>query len=148
MFDFDLARLYRVTTRRLNEQVRRNLARFPDDFLFRLTPEEVTVMRSQFAAASVSRRNFRHRPYAFTEHGVTMLSAVLRSPEAVAVSVTVVRAFVRLRYALAGHIELARRVDELEKRYDGQFKAVFDALREILQPPSGPRPRIGFSRGD
>ncbi|HVZ47486.1 MAG TPA: ORF6N domain-containing protein [Gemmatimonadaceae bacterium] len=77
MFDFDLARLYRVTTRRLNEQVRRNLARFPDDFLFRLTPEEVTVMRSQFAAASVSRRNFRHRPYAFTEHGVTMLSAVL-----------------------------------------------------------------------
>ena len=129
-------------------RVRRNLARFPDDFLFQLTPEEAIEMRSQIATASTGRRNVRYRPFVFTEHGVTMLSAVLRSPEAVAVSVTVVRAFVRLRHALAGHTELVRRVDALEHRYDGQFKAVFDALREVLEPPVRARPRIGFARLD
>ncbi len=146
MLDVDLARLYGVTTRRLNEQVRRNLRRFPDDFLFQLTPEEVDAMRSQFATASPGRRNLRFRPFAFTEHGVTMLSAVLRSPQAMAVSVTVVRAFVRLRHAIAGHAELAHRVDALERRYDGQFKAVFDALRQVLEPEPTKRPRIGFNR--
>ena len=146
MLDFDLARLYGVTTKRLNEQVRRNLERFPEDFLFRLTSAEVAEMRSQFATASPSRRNARFGPWAFTEHGVTMISAVLRTSQAVTVSVVVVRAFVRLRHAIAAHAALARRVDELEKRYDGQFGAVFQALREILAPPPPPKRRIGFAR--
>ena len=146
MIDVDLARLYGVTTKQLNQQVRRNLGRFPDDFLFQLTTGEADAMRSQIVTASPRRRNVRFRPFAFTEHGVTMLSAVLRSPQAIAVSVTVVRAFVRLRHAIAGHAELAHRVDGLERRYDGQFNAVFDALRQVLKPEPAERPRIGFNR--
>ena len=105
-------------------------------------------MRSQIATASPGRRNVRFRPFAFTEHGVTMLSAVLRSEQAVAVSIVVVRTFVRLRHTLAAHADLARKVDELERRYDGQFVALFKALHELLEPPPAKRPQIGFRRGD
>jgi len=143
MLDFDLAGLYGVETRALVQAVRRNIARFPADFMFQLTPTDLQILRSQ-SVISRSWGGRRYRPYAFTEQGVAMLSSVLRSPRAVAVNVEIMRAFVRLRRVLASHAELARRLDELERRYDGQFRAVFDAIRQLMQPPEAERPRIGF----
>jgi hypothetical protein len=121
MLDADLAILYGVTTKRLNEQVRRNAARFPDDFMFQLTADEVLVLRSQSATSNSGRGGRRFRPFAFTEHGAVMLASVLSTPVAVAASVQVVRAFVQLRQALASHADVALRLDELERRYDGQW---------------------------
>jgi hypothetical protein len=155
MLAADLAILYGVPTKRLNEQVRRNLARFPEDFLFQLTPEEIhrlQPLRSQFATLDIPSgrgRYAKYLPYAFTEHGVTMLSAVLRSERAVAVSVAVVRAFVRLRYVVAAHTELAHRVDDLEQRsayHEGQLAVLFDTVHTLLapDPDAGERPEIGF----
>jgi ORF6N domain-containing protein len=162
MLDVDLATLYGVPTKRLNEQVRRNLARFPDDFLFRLTSAELEIVgppRSQNATldAQVSGararpgrgRNVKYAPYAFTEHGVTMLSAVLKSPRAVAVSIAVVRAFVRLRHAAAEHADLVHRIDDLEQRstyHDGQLTLLFDTVHQLLAPDPGPdnHSAIGF----
>ena len=114
MLDSHLAQLYGVPTKRLNEQVRRNLRRFPEDFMFRLDPKEAEDMRSQIATAS--RRNARHQPFAFTEHGVAMLSSVLRSPKAVAVNIEIMRAFVRLRGYLAAQNALARKLADLEAK--------------------------------
>ena len=153
MVDDDLARLYGVPTKRLNEQVKRNLARFPDDFMFTLTDAEAQGMRSQNATAS--RRNVRHAPRAFTEQGVAMLASVLNSPRAVAVNIEIVRVFVRLRHAILISAEMARRLAEVEKamgqqqglnaQNEKQFKVVFEALRQLMTEPEPPEPApIGF----
>ncbi|PCI35983.1 MAG: DNA-binding protein [Elusimicrobia bacterium] len=142
MLDVDLAEIYGVSTKRLNEQVRRNLQRFPGDFMFQLTPQESASMRSHFATAS--KRNIRFQPYAFTEHGVIMLASVLNSTTAINASVYVVRAFIRLRKILSSHEGLSKRLNILEKRYDGQFKVVFDAIQELTAPPDERRKKIGF----
>lgn len=145
MLDSDLATLYGVTTKRLNEQVRRNLERFPPDFMFQLTREEHDALRSQFATLKVGRgRHRKYLPYAFTEHGAVMLASVLNSPTAVQASIQVVRAFIRLREMLITHADLARRLDDLEKKYDKQFAVVFKAIRALMSPPQKETKRIGF----
>lgn len=145
MLDADLASLYGVTTKRLNEQVKRNRTRFPDDFIFQLTGQEVANLKSQFATSSLEWGGRRKLPNAFTEHGAVMLASVLNSPVAVQASIQVVRAFVQLRGLLATHAELARQLDELERKYDAQFRVVFEAIRELMQPlPSPRRKQIGF----
>jgi hypothetical protein len=144
MIDADLARLYQVTTGNLNLAVKRNLDRFPIDFMFQLTMKESKVLRLQFAISNRGGR--RYRPYVFTEQGVAMLSSVLTSKRAVHVNIAIVRTFVRLREMLATHKDLARKLDEMEKKYDHQFKVVFDAIRDFMSPgPSSSRRRIGFS---
>jgi hypothetical protein len=148
----DLAVLYGVETRALVQAVKRNLERFPADFSFQLTEQEVTALRSQFVildeATSLPQgrgRYAKYVPYAFTEQGVAMLSSVLRSKQAVQVNVEIMRAFVRLRGLVARDQQLARRIDDLESRYDRQFKVVFDAIRELMTPPTpAPKRRIGF----
>ena len=147
MLDASLATLYGVTTKALNQAVRRNRARFPADFMFRLTAAEDSNLRSQSVTSSSRRHGGRrNRPYAFTEQGVAMLSSVLKSPRAIAVNIEIMRAFVHLRATLASHAELSRRLDGLEQKYDGQFRSVFQAIRLILEPPSQPQRRIGFRR--
>jgi hypothetical protein len=143
MLDADLAELYGVTTKRLNEQVKRNVQRFPSDFMFTLTKEESKILRSQFATSS-SWGGRRYNPLAFTEHGALMLASVLNSPQAVEASIFVVRAFVKLREMLASHRDLARRLDAMEKKYDAKFKVVFDAIRELMSPPAKLSRKIGF----
>ena len=143
MLDADLAELYQVSTKRLNEQVRRNSRRFPSDFMFQLTKEEYEILRSQFATSSWGGR--RYLPFAFTEQGVAMLSSVLESERAVLVNVEIMRTFVKLREILATHKDLARKLEELEKKYDEQFAVVFEAIRELMTPPEPPpKRRIGF----
>jgi len=144
MLDADLAELYGVTTKRLNEQVKRNASRFPGDFMFQLTPDETRILRSQFATSRSGWGGRRALPYAFTEHGAVMLASVLNSPTAVDASVQVVRAFVRLREILATHKDLARKLEDLEKKYDARFRVVFDAIRKLMAPPERPRRQIGF----
>jgi hypothetical protein len=145
MLDTDMAALYDIGVSRLNEAVKRNLGRFPDDFMFILTSEESNSLQSQFAIAK-GRGGRRTQPYAFTQEGVAMRSSVLRSPRAVAVNIQIMRASVRLRQLLAGHAELARKVAELENKYDRQFKVVFDAIRQLMIPPDIPaKPPIGFA---
>jgi hypothetical protein len=145
MLDADLADLYAVETKVLLQAVKRNRRRFPFDFMFQLTKEEFRNLRSQFVTSSLWGGR-RYHPYAFTEQGVAMLSSVLHSDRAVEVNIEIMRAFVRLRQMLAGHKELARKVDELERKYDAQFKVVFDAIRQLMAPPPPPpRRRIGFS---
>jgi hypothetical protein len=156
ILDHDLARLYGVTTKALNQAVKRNPGRFPADFVFRLTFQELTDLRSQSVTSSARRNRSqfvtgseKHRnpwflPYAFTEHGALMAANVLRSPRAVDMSVFVVRVFVRLRRSLAGHAELSRRLDEMENKYDAQFKVVFDAIRQLMALPEKARRSIGF----
>jgi hypothetical protein len=147
MLDADLAALYGVATRVLNQAVRRNLDRFPPDFMFRLTADEVGRLRSQFVILKGSRgRHRKFPPYAFTEHGVAMLATVLRSNKAVQVSVEVVRAFIRLRRTLESHDELAEKLDALEDKYDAQFAEVFRAIRELMTPTVSGKARIGFSK--
>lgn len=145
MMDSDLASLYGVETKVLNQAVKRNALRFPLDFMFQLTEDEWLDLRSQIVTASWGGR--RTLPYVFTEHGAVMLASVLNSERAVQASLYVVRAFVQLRVLASAHVELARRIEELEERYDGQFEAVFDALRHLLEPPNPPRERIGFAIG-
>src|SRR5438105_12346557 len=127
-------------------QEKRNKKRFPADFMFQLTPKEVAELnRSQFATGSQKHRDPRFRPYAFTEHGAVMMASVLNSPIAIEASVQVVRAFVRLRELLATHKDLAHKLEALEKKYDAQFKVVFQAIRELMAPPpEPPQPRMGF----
>ena len=143
MLDSDLAELYGVETKVLNRAVRRNLSRFPQDFMFQLTREESENLRFHFGTSS-SWGGRRYNPLAFTEHGALMLASVLNSQRAVEVSVFVVRAFVKLREMLASHRDLARRLEEMEKRYDKQFRVVFDAIRELMSPPAKPSRKIGF----
>lgn len=142
MLDADLAELYGVPTKRLNEAIRRNAARFPEDFMFRLTEDEIEILRSQIATSSWGGR--RYFPYVFTEQGVAMLSSVLNSERAIQVNIAIMRAFVLLRRMLVSHEELARKVDALEKKYDSQFRGVFGAIRALMEPPKTPRRRIGF----
>lgn len=152
MLDADLAGIYNVTTKRLNEQVKRNRRRFPEDFMFQLTKEEMSDLnRSQFATGSQKYRDPRFRPYAFTEHGAVMLASVLNSPIAIKASIQVVRAFVRLRTILAVHQELAHKLEALERKYeehDERFNSVFAALRQLLEPPSTSHRQIGFRTGE
>ena len=146
MLDSDLAELYGVETKVLNQAVKRNVARFPADFMFQLTQAEyddLVRLRSQF----VTLKRGEHRkylPYAFTEHGALMLANVLNSERAAQTSVQVVRAFVRLRQMLASNAELARKLEAMEKKYDRRFKVVFDAIRQLMSPPEHKRREIGF----
>ena len=147
MLDADLAALYGVETKALNQAVRRNAERFPADFMFHLNVAEAALVRSQIVTLA-PRGPGAHRkylPYAFTEQGVAMLSSVLHSPRAVAVNVEIMRAFVRLRQLLATHADLARKLEVLERKYDGKFRVVFDAIRLLMAPGvAAERKRIGF----
>ena len=143
LVDSDLAALYQVSTSRLNEQVKRNRERFPEDFMFQLSAREVADLKSQTVISSWGGAR-RASPYAFTEQGVAMLSSVLRSKRAVLVNVEIMRTFVRLRRLLADHAELQRRLDQLESKYDAKFRVVFDAIRELMVPPRKDRKQIGF----
>jgi hypothetical protein len=147
MLDRDLAELYEVTTFNLNKAVKRNLSRFPEDFMFQLSEEESLALRFQIGMSKqTGRGGRRYVPYAFTEQGVAMLSSVLRSKRAVQVNIEIMRTFARLRQMIASNKELARRLAELEKKYDRQFKVVFDTIRELMAPPKTPVRRIGFHR--
>jgi hypothetical protein len=135
LLDSDLAIIYGVTTKYLNQQVKRNLDRFPEDFMFQLSEIEEESLRSQSVISKKSRGGRRYLPYVFTEHGALMLGNILNSPVAVAASIQVVRAFINLRKMLASHVELARKLDSMERKYDHQFKVVFDAIRELTLVP-------------
>jgi hypothetical protein len=152
MLDADLAKLYGVPLKALKQAVRRNLARFPADFMLLLEWEEVSALRSQIVTldAGYSRkgRHSKYRPFAFTEQGVAMLSSVLKSERAVQANVEIMRAFVRLRELIGQNRDLAVRLDALESKYDRQFKVVFDAIRELMTPPPAPKRRIGFVQGE
>lgn len=144
--DADLAQIFGVTTKRLNEAVKRNVERFPADFMFQLTKEESDTwhrLRSQTATLKRG-QHLKYLPHAFTEHGAIMAATVLNSPQAVQMSLFVVRAFVNLRDALTGHRELARKLEELEQKSDSQFKIVFEAIRQLMTPAESPRKQIGF----
>jgi hypothetical protein len=146
MLDSDLAELYEVETRVLVQAVKRNVARFPEDFMFQLSVEEDVFLRSQSVISKpAGRGGRRYRAYAFTEHGVAMLSSVLNSPRAIEVNIEIMRAFSRLRRILTSHAELARKIKRLEKKSDTRFKIVFEAIRNLMEPPD-PRKRgtIGF----
>jgi hypothetical protein len=143
ILDREIAALYGVETKILVQAMKRNLDRFPADFMFQLTVEEVERLRSQ-TVTSNGRGGRRYRPYAFTEQGVAMLSSVLRSEQAVRINIEIMRVFVRLRQIMSSKADLFRRLDELEQRYDAQFKVVFDALRQLMVPPESPRKPIGF----
>jgi hypothetical protein len=145
MRDADLAALYEVTTKRLNEQVRRNPRRFPRDFMFQLTQAEYADLRSQIATSSpAAHGGRRYLPYVFTEHGAIMAASVLNSPRAVQMSIFVVRAFVGFRQMFQSNAELVRKLDKLETKYDAQFEVVFQAIRELMTPTTASRKRIGF----
>lgn len=143
MLSPDLAELYEVAPRVLNQAVKRNLDRFPEDFMFQLTPAEYADLKSQFVTSSWGGAR-RAAPYAFTEQGVAMLSSVLNSQRAVQVNIAVMRAFVKLREMLASHRDLSRRLELMERKYDAHFKAVFDAIRELMRPPEKTKHKIGF----
>jgi hypothetical protein len=143
MLDAELAQIYGVTTKALNQAVKRNLSRFPPDFMFRLSGEEFAHLRSQSVTSS-AHGGRRFPPYAFTEHGALMLAYVLNSERAARASVQVVRAFVRQRRMLATNVELARKLAALESKYDAQFKVVFDSIRQLMTPAETKRREIGF----
>ncbi len=144
ILDVDLASLYGTETRVLLQAIKRNIARFPDDFMFQLTKQEFSDLRSQFVTSSWGGR--RYPPYAFTEQGVAMLSSVLRSDRAVQANIEIMRAFVSLRKLLSSNAELARKLAMLEGKYDAQFKVVFDAIRELMKPSDKKKTRsIGFA---
>ncbi len=144
MLDRDLAELYEVETRVLNQAVKRNLNRFPEDFMFQLTPEEVgELSRSQIVILKRG-QNIKYLPYAFTENGVAMLSSVLNSERAIEVNIQIMRTFTRLRELLMTHKDLQRKIEDMEKKYDHQFKIVFDAIRQLMAPPETKKRKIGF----
>jgi len=142
MLDKDLAQLYGVSTGELNQSVSRNLDRFPGDFMFRVTKEELNNLKSHFGTSIWGGR--RYTPRAFTEQGVAMLSGVLKSKRAVKVNIEIMRTFVKLREMLASHAQLSRKLDALERKYDAQFKSVFDAIRQLMAPPVSKKRPIGF----
>ena len=158
MLDSDLASLYGVTTKRLNEQVRRNMSRFPSDFMFQLVPKEakslrsqaaILNLRSQFATSSSGYGGRRYLPYVFTEQGVAMLSSVLNSERAIQVNIVIMRVFVKLKQVLTTHRTLARKLAELERRLEGHdqhIQSLFDAIRQLMITPEPSRRRIGFHR--
>ncbi|MCC6758600.1 MAG: ORF6N domain-containing protein [Candidatus Omnitrophica bacterium] len=148
MLDFDLAELYQVPTKRLKEQVKRNIARFPDDFMFQLTLEEAKILRSQIATSSWG--GPRYLPHAFTEQGIAMLSSVLNSERAIAVNIAIIRAFVQLRQLMATHHDLAKKINDLDRQYkdhDQKIVMIYEAIRKLMtpSPPSEPKKgKIGF----
>jgi hypothetical protein len=158
MLSTHLAELYQVQPRVLVQAVKRNMERFPRDFMFRLTWDEISRLKSQFLttkpiADNVSRSQFvilkkglniKYPPYAFTEQGVAMLSSILRSKRAIQVNIEIMRAFVELRQILGSHVKLSRKLEELEKKYDSQFKIVFEAIRQLMAPEETPTKKIGF----
>jgi ORF6N domain len=140
-----LARLYGVTTGNLNKAVKRNQARFPEDFMFELTPQEAKSLR--FQSGSLKRgQHFKYLPHAFTEQGVAMLSSVLRSERAVQVNIAIMRTFVQLRRLMDSNADLARKIENLEKKYDEKFATVFAAIKQLIAPDAPAKPRIGFKR--
>lgn len=145
MFDRDLANLYQVETKVLNQAVKRNIQRFPEDFMFQITKEEFNSLRSQ----NVTLKRGQHRkylPYVFTDQGVAMLSSVLNSERAIQVNIQIMRAFVKLKEMLSTHKDLKQKIEEMEKKYDYQFKIVFDAIKQLLEPPTKPKGKIGFQK--
>ena len=146
ILDADLAKLYGVTTTRLNQQVKRNPERFPSDFMFQLTKKEYESLMLQIATSRVTHGGRRKLPFVFTEHGAIMAANVLNSKTAVQASVQVVRAFIRLRQMLASNAELARKLSDLERKYDSQLRVVFDAIRQLMTPPPQQRKQIGFAK--
>ena len=148
MLDSDLAELYGVSVKVLNQAVKRNIERFPEDFMFQLKREEYDSLRSQIVTLKTGRGKHRkYLPYAFTEQGVAMLSSVLRSKRAIQVNIVIMRAFVKLRQILSTHKELAYKLTELERKiekHDEEIKAIFDAIRQLMVPPAKPQRRIGF----
>jgi hypothetical protein len=162
LLDVHLADLYGVSAKALNQAVKRNMERFPIDFMFQLTLEEARRLRSQIVTLRLEApditadssgdgrvphgKHIKYLPYAFTEQGVAMLSSVLRSPRAIQVNIEIIRAFVRLRQLLQSNVDLAKKLAAIEKRYDARFRVVFDAIRELMAPPTQPTRRIGFRR--
>ena len=147
MLDRTLASLYGVTTKAFNQAVKRHRERFPTDFMFQLTMEEAQGLGSRSQSVTLKRgQNIKYRPYAFTEHGILMLSSVLKSERAVQVNIEIMRTFVRLRRMLASNVGLAKKLEELERKYDRQFKVVFDAIRQLMMPLEPKRKQIGFAR--
>ena len=145
MLDRDLAKLYKVPTGRLNEQVKRNIRRFPEDFMFRLTKEEFKNLKSQFAISSWG--GIRKLPYTFTEQGVAMLSSVLHSERAIQVNIIIMRVFVKLKQILSTHKELNYKLEQLERKiekHDEEIRAIFEAIRQLISVPEKPKRRIGF----
>ena len=148
MIDSHLAELYGVQTKVLVQAVKRNINRFPEDFMFQITKDEFDVLRSQIVTSNERRGGRRYLPYTFTEQGIAMLSSVLHSERAILVNIQIMRAFVRLREIILSHKELAKKLEVLEKRYDAQFKVVFDAVRQLMALSEKPRRKIGFHRED
>ena len=149
MLDSDLASLFGVPTKRFNEQIKRNISRFPSDFMFQLTQEEFESLKSQFATSNEGRGGRRYLPFVFTEHGAIMAATVLNSPLAVEMSVFVVRAFVKLREMLSTHKELAHKIEELERKFGVHDEAIiglFEAIRQLMEPPEEKRKQIGFTK--
>lgn len=144
MLDSDLAELYEVPTKVLVQAVKRNIKRFPRDFMFQITNQDVVGLRSQIVTSRLEHGGRRYTPYAFTEHGIAMLSSVLNSDRAIEVNIQIIRAFVKLREMISSNKELAKRLDELEMKYDSQFRAVFDAIRELMIPTEEDKRKIGF----
>ena len=143
ILDSDLAVLYGVSTKVLNQAVKRNMNRFPENFMFQLNVEEVENLRSQFVTANFEMRRFS--PYAFTEHGALMAANVLNSPQAISMSLAIINTFIKLRQMLSANKDFARRLDELEEKYDVQFHYVFEAIKNLMAEPEEPeKPRIGF----
>jgi phage regulator Rha-like protein len=143
MLDRDLAMLYGVTTGNLNKAVKRNINRFPEDFMFQLTREEYNSLRFQIGILKRGQHS-KYFPYAFTENGVAMLSSVLNSERAITVNIQIMRTFTKIREMLATHKELRRKIEDMEKKYDYQFKVVFDTIQQLIEPQRKPRRRIGF----
>lgn len=143
MLDKDLAELYRVETKQLKRAVKRNVSRFPDDFMFELTPEEQQFLRCQGGPLKRGQHS-KYLPYAFTDYGILMLSSVLNSQRAVQVNIQIMRTFTKLRELMVNHEELRKKIETMEKKYDYQFKIVFDAIKKLLEPPEKSKSRIGF----
>ena len=145
LIDRDLANLYGVETKHLKRQVRRNVNRFPEDFMFQLSRQEFENWRCQIVTSNpADKMGLRYPPYAFTEQGVAMLSSVLNSERAVQVNIQIMRTFTKLREMILTHKELQKKIESMEKKYDYQFKIVFDAIKRLLEPPENPKGRIGF----
>ncbi len=145
MIDRDLANLYQVETKVLNQAVKRNIQRFPEDFMFQLTREEFNSLRSQFVTLKRGQHS-KYLPYAFTEQGVAMLSSVLNSERAIQVNIQIMRAFIKLKEMLSTHKDLKQKIEEMEKKYDYQFKIVFDAIKQLLEPLTETKGKMGFRK--
>jgi len=145
MLDRDLAELYGVETKRLKEQVRRNIERFPEDFMFELTKDELGNWRSQFATSNQDIMGLRIPPFVFTEHGILMLSSVLKSERAIQVNIQIMQAFTQLRQMLSTHEDLKRKIESMEKKYDQQFQIVFEAIKQLLETDEKPKRKIGYT---